>query len=72
MMDEIKLKPCPFCGGKASVFKAYRVVYGINLGLGTAYTVACETERCVLEGGGGLFDSEYSAIKAWNRRANDG
>ena len=71
-MDEIKLKPCPFCGGKATVLKANRVVYGINLGLRTAYTVSCETESCVLEGGGGLFDSEYSAIKAWNRRVNYG
>ena len=67
-----ELKHCPFCGGKATILKAHRVVYGIKCGLGTAYTVACETESCVLEGGGGLFDSEYSAIKAWNRRANDG
>lgn len=66
-MDEIKLKPCPFCGGKPRVLK------GIGgKPIKKAYTVACETERCFLEGGGNLYTSEFSAIMAWNRRANDG
>lgn len=66
-MDEIKLKPCPFCGKKPRVLKG-----GGRKPTEKAFTVACETERCFMESGGNLYTSEYSAIKVWNRRANDG
>lgn len=52
-----KLKPCPFCGGKASV-KDY---------LKVKYAVGCDTGGCLAS----LFpyDTIEEAIAAWNRRA---
>lgn len=57
-MDEIKLKPCPFCGSKAVVqpFMGY-------------WAVTCS--GC---GGSvvGKYDKAKEAIKVWNRRVTDG
>lgn len=55
-----KLKPCPFCGGGATVSK----VYSIN-----EYAIICND--C-----GAIFypfcaTSEKSAIEAWNRRVDN-
>lgn len=52
-MDEFKLKPCPFCGGKA-------VKIGRNV-----FWVRC----CGCGAGTSVFDSEKEAKEAWNRRA---
>ena len=56
-----KLKACPFCGGKAKVFKENATV------LFTArYSVACEKINCdvvTLE-----KRTKKEAIKAWNKR----
>ena len=63
-MSEIKLNPCPFCGGKA-IFKNEQF-YGCN-----AVIVICDD--CKAQSayfiGAYLYDQ---AAKAWNRRtAND-
>lgn len=55
MINNIELKPCPFCGGEAQVLN---VVHH--------YMVCCT--KCY--GMVGLFDKERSAIKAWNRRSD--
>lgn len=58
-----KLKPCPFCGGKAFI----DIEHG-------EYHVFCECECtlgkiCLYEGYGGEYGSELEAIEAWNTRA---
>lgn len=52
-MSEIKLKPCPFCGGKA----------GLWLDIGKEYSVRCK--RCDARM---LASSAESAIRKWNNR----
>lgn len=59
-MDEIKLKPCPFCGGEATVA-------GIYSSNGTKFFVACtvcgiETPR--------IFRTRETAAKVWGHRVN--
>lgn len=54
MTDE-KLKPCPFCGGKATI-------NGITL-------VYIKCTKCGVETVG--YREEDEAIEAWNRRVND-
>lgn len=54
-----KLKPCPFCGSKAVLYKYHW--------WGTAYGIECS--QCK-----GLIDrclTKEEAIEAWNRRAKD-
>lgn len=52
-----KLKPCPFCGGKAKIFPTPD-----DFG----YGVECEND-CIFFFG--QFDTRERAIEAWNRRA---
>lgn len=60
-MSEIKLKPCPFCGGEAII----NVVLGMD----------CKTAMCVkCYAQVGNFDGNNAKIKAaeaWNRRADE-
>ena len=57
-MSEIKLKPCPFCGGKAKIIYYYPYLYAV---------------QCVVCGSGTLhFSSQDTAINVWNRRCNNG
>lgn len=55
---QIKLKPCPFCGGKAEVTKHYT---GIMWQL---------SHRCTAIGfvSSGWVESEKSAAQGWNTR----
>lgn len=60
-MGEIKLRPCPFCGGKAK----------INTYLETAragYEVSCRNEDCEMIVATELYPTEEEAAAAWNRR----
>lgn len=57
-MDKIKLKPCPFCGGKAQVIQSYR-----------HYKEGKCAIRCVVCGNGTLLMTEEAATKAWNKRS---
>jgi Lar family restriction alleviation protein len=58
-----ELKPCPFCGGEATLWKIretdgpYYRPYHILCGCG---------------GRVGWFEEKKEAIDAWNRRVNDG
>ena len=57
-----ELKPCPFCGGKATITKSVDVCNN------KFYSVKCF--RCgVLTT---FRDRQYNAIEAWNRRADNG
>ena len=64
-LSEIKLKPCPFCGGEA-VLKRDRI------GL---YCVKCTNCKCMttfqFDFGEGEEASKKKAAKIWNRRAEN-
>lgn len=56
-----KLKPCPFCGGEASV---------IGKPHETKFCVGCGDDTCLgFSGLGWLYGTEEDAAAAWNRRA---
>ena len=57
MQSEIKLKPCPFCGGNGANIK--------KLFVGDVYYVAC----VVCHATSHAFDKPENAATAWNRRA---
>ena len=59
MPDEIKLKPCPFCGGVATTISD-----GV-LSEDSLFWVRC----CGCGAETSIFDSEKEAKEAWNRRA---
>lgn len=52
-MSEIKLKPCPFCGGEAELIGEYSNIF-----------VFCSECRCSTE----ILNTERKAIQAWNTR----
>lgn len=54
-MNEIKLLPCPFCGGKARFINFYGL-----------YMVECETCRIATD----TDYTKEDVIKIWNTRAN--
>ena len=58
-----ELKPCPFCGRKASVEKTHGITSPVT------YSVGCLDESCI-----GFpsvtFQTRKDAIAAWNRRAS--
>ena len=58
-MSEIKLKPCPFCGG---VVETYQLDYGR-----ADHIIRCANKGCIIKpyGANPSFDT---AIKAWNTR----
>ena len=61
-MSEIKLKPCPFCGGKAEL-RINVSFYGENI-----YGISCLTEGCIANTMTENFSRKIDAIEAWNRR----
>lgn len=54
-MCELKLLPCPFCGGEAMIDNA-----------GGKYQAWCEHCCCIHMGE--FYNTEAEAIAAWNRR----
>lgn len=60
--EEIKLKPCPFCGGEPvlqeHVFHGYRSTFGV-----VCLDCCCETRQ--------FYDTQKEAADAWNRRTKD-
>ena len=59
-----KLKPCPFCGGKAKIVD-------VSGGWCAVVCDKCEaTSKCIVYSG--AYAAEAAAIKAWNRRADNG
>lgn len=57
-----KLKPCPFCGGKAELIKTSYVVMGMPI-----YSVKCPMCSYYI----GLDASADAAIEAWNTRSGE-
>lgn len=58
-MTEQKLKPCPFCGGKAKIFHYEQGDY-----YNEAFSVYCDNCGASLED----YDFEEQAIEHWNKR----
>jgi hypothetical protein len=58
----IKLKSCPFCGGKAEIKPWYEINW---------FCVGCRNVEChgeIMPGGGFGYESKEIAAEAWNRR----
>ena len=53
----LKLRECPFCGGKAELFHSYDGYHGVQWTGGAWGTIHMRTER--------------AAIRMWNRRAGE-
>ncbi|MCD7967399.1 MAG: Lar family restriction alleviation protein [Clostridiaceae bacterium] len=69
-----KLKPCPFCGGRAAIISTAERG-SVSGDMGTKTTVICVDQNC--ECGAKIVKwalkktwAEESARKAWNRRIN--
>lgn len=64
-MDDIKLKPCPFCGGEVEL------IYDEDM---DDYRIDCKIcEMAMIPPGEepGAVATKDGAIKAWNRRVGD-
>lgn len=57
------LKPCPFCGGEGSVYQ----VLDYPEKIGPRFSVICNGCGASVTT---TFQSEWTAIEAWNRRAD--
>lgn len=80
-MDEIKLKPCPFCGGDAEILMESRGTNGHDE-LSVKYRIRCKHCGCsgsihrfnivvrLAYGGDAITDNseKQKAIDAWNTR----
>ena len=66
-MDE--LKPCPFCGGEATIVPHEFYSAATNTFKVESYGVMCK--KCETSGYQ-FFGCEEHAVAAWNRRVNDG
>lgn len=54
-----KLKPCPFCGSSAQVWK---------MNVYDAYCVECSNEKCGANIGHSMSLDATQAVRHWNRR----
>lgn len=68
-----ELKPCPFCGGEATLITRMgdEIVHRIEC---TVCLAQMGETHWAVDGKKGklFFEKENDAIKAWNRRADDG
>ena len=67
-----KLKPCPFCGGKAGTTTTKTLVSmgntdGFRMATGYKMTYGASCENCGIEMQG--YPTKKERNKAWNRRA---
>ena len=77
-----ELKPCPFCGGEAVLFRSKKVYNGSDEAVSSEkehWAIGCETFDCILyadaeQSCSRLFfrpEAKQVAIDRWNRRAKD-
>lgn len=68
-MADIKLKPCPFCGGEARLRHE-------NFGVDKYSYCQCVNSACEAKTRNvmisTLFSSDEKAVEIWNRRADNG
>lgn len=66
-----KLKPCPFCGGKARIRDLYDVVDWTDDDepiTKRRFVCECSDDKCLVSPVTDSFDTEEDAIEAWSRR----
>jgi Lar family restriction alleviation protein len=61
--DIVELKPCPFCGGGAGVFKRAQ-----SPGCDESFVICCLSCKAKT----GSFYIRREAVAAWNRMAGEG
>lgn len=61
-MTKNRLLPCPFCNGKAHIYKDEYI--------GT-YRVQCQNTRCSCVPSTWFCETKEGAVDLWNRRAGD-
>ena len=59
-VTEIDLKPCPFCGSKAEVYKSI-------LNYPASFTIACTGKTCCAQLA--RYNTLEGVVRDWNRRA---
>ena len=64
MSEEIKLKPCPFCGSEAELLED---AYGSR----RFWFVACHAVSCKIGPHTHRCDTPQEAAELWNRRAGE-
>ena len=64
-MREIKLKPCPFCGGEAGMREERRYLGGTSNGISRTY-IQCNL--CACRTMSYDWEDKKNAIKTWNTR----
>lgn len=76
MYDNIKLKPCPFCGVVPEIqdfvdgTRDTNALPGFDVKL--SYGIGCENEKCTCHPWtGDDSPTPQAAAEAWNRRAKD-
>ena len=62
-----KLKPCPFCGGEAKLFKDVNDFFIIGCNDGGSY-LPCYCDTFYRNDDLPKFNSKKEAIEVWNRR----
>ena len=62
-MNEIKLKPCPFCGSRAKIHKRSDGYYYVDCSLDNGF--------CHVIPRTWIYDTPEEAAEAWNRRAGE-
>lgn len=65
-MSEKELKPCPFCGGEAKIYKTKTT--SLTDTLIPCYFVFCKQCCCQTQ----YSKTENEAISKWNRRTDNG
>lgn len=70
-MPEIKLKPCPFCGGDAKIFYDNYGKYLAKCSCGLLIGIELETGNELIDGWKAKFDTFDEAVEAWNRRVSN-
>lgn len=63
-----ELKPCPFCGGEATLKDARKYLVVSKHSYITPFSVGCENRHCKVKPYTWYCDNEQDAIDAWNRR----
>lgn len=60
----MKIKPCPFCGSEAVIYKTDSIYTRV-------YSIGCTGEKnsnCAGLHGSGNYEDRREAIKEWNKR----
>ena len=77
-MDEIELKPCPYCGGTKIFVGSVAEIelmdkYDENYDLyNSQFQVVCDHDGGGCGASSGCYKSKATAVEAWNRRAEHG